>query len=337
MGRLTYASSGVDREARARAKKGLSPLAATHALSRHGEIIHTPYNDLYPIGNGKYQVKTCDGIGTKVLLAELAGKHDTIGIDAVAMVVNDCIRCGARPIALTDVIDVKKSTPELLGELAKGLAKGAEEAGCPFVGGETADVPELMNALYHINCDCVGEVAREEIIDGSKIRPGDAVIGIRSSGLHSNGISLARRALFKKWGGKLDERGKEGRELLLEALTPTRIYVKDFFRLRERVEVLGAVHITGDAYLKFGKLTRFGFRFSNFKPQPIFGKIMGAGKVALPEMLKTFNFGWGFAVVVRRSDVEAALQALGDDAERIGGVVEKGIAIEYAGKKFAIA
>jgi len=333
MARLTYASSGVDRDGRAKAKTKLSALQETQRYSRRGPIRHTPYNDLYSIGGGKYQVKTCDGVGTKVLLAELANKHDTIGIDAVAMVVNDAIRCGARPIALTDVIDLKKSTPELLHALATGLAKGAEEAECPFVGGETADVPELLHALYHINCDCVADVAEAEVIDGSGIKPGDAVIGMRSSGLHSNGISLARKALFRKWGGRCRD---DDRELLLEALAPTRIYVRQFFKLKEAVDILGAVHITGDAYLKFRKLAKFGFRLDNFKPQPIFGKVMEAGGVELPEMFKTFNMGWGFAVVVRSEDADDALGALGDGAETIGEVVESGISIEHGGAKFAI-
>lgn len=331
MGRLTYASSGVDREGRRKAKAKLSIVAETQRFSRRGPIRQTPYNALYSVGGGKCQVKTCDGIGTKVLLAELANKHDTVGIDAVAMVVNDAIRCGARPIALTDMIDIKKSTPEMLAELAKGLAKGAEESECPFVGGETADVPELLNTTYHINCDCVGEVDEDKVIDGTRVQPGNVVIGLRSSGLHSNGISLARKALFRKWGGRWDDRN-----LLLEALTPTRIYVKQFFRLRDRVDVLGAVHITGDAYLKFAKLTNFGFRFTNFKPQPIFGKIMAAGDVELSEMFRTFNMGWGFAVVVGKKDADAALQALGDDAEAIGEVVSSGITVEHDGKTLVL-
>jgi Phosphoribosylaminoimidazole (AIR) synthetase len=166
--RLDYASSGVDRVGREKAKATLSFLRNTYSLSHYGTIIETPFNVLYPIGFGTdlYQAKTSDGVGTKVLLAELAGKHDTIGIDAVAMVANDCIRCGAMPLALTDIIDVKKSTPELLGEIQKGLCAGAAEAGCPLVGGETADLPEIMAVPYHINADCVGLVARDEIIDG---------------------------------------------------------------------------------------------------------------------------------------------------------------------------
>jgi len=340
--RLDYASSGVDRGGREKAKAALAFLKNTYSLSHYGPVIETPFNALYPLGlgTGIYQVKTSDGVGTKVLLAELASKHDTIGIDAVAMVANDCIRCGAAPLALTDIIDVKKSTPELLGEIQKGLNEGAREAGCPLVGGETADVPELMAAPYHINADCVGNVGRDAIIDGSKIRPGDSIIGIRSSGLHSNGMSLARRALFRKWGGKYS--GSEivestGRSILLEALEPTRIYVKQFLKLQKHASVLGAVHVTGDAYLKFRRLTKHGLRFRNFKPQEIFSLVQSAGRVEPAEMFRTFNMGWGFAVFVSKGEVENALQSLGGDAEVIGEAVkESGIGVEYAGKRIQL-
>lgn len=339
---LDYASSGVDREGREKAKAVLSGIRSTYSLSRYGPVVETPFNILYPVlPSGRlYHVKTSDGVGTKVLLAELAGKHDTIGIDAIAMVANDCIRCGADPVALTDIIDVKKSTPELLRALQKGLVAGAEEAGCPLVGGETADVPELMSAPYHINADCVGAVERANIIDGMKIRPGDTVIGIRSSGIHSNGLSLARKALFRKWGGKFEGGEKvesTGNSVLLEALTPTRIYVGEFERLKAAVPVLGAVHVTGDAYLKFARLSRHGFSFHSFMPHEIFELIRSSGNISWEEMFKTFNMGWGFAVIVRRGDSGAALQALGSDSEVIGEVVkEPGIVVEHAGSRLVL-
>ena len=155
----TYAQAGVDRDLRDKAKESLKELEATFKFAS-GKIIRTPYNTLYPIGKTLYQAKTCDGVGTKVMLAQLADKHDTIGIDAVAMVVNDCLRCGAKPVAFTDVIDIRQSTPELLKKIQKGLIAGAIEAECPLTAGETADVPELMAALYHINCDCVGYIEK---------------------------------------------------------------------------------------------------------------------------------------------------------------------------------
>lgn len=333
----TYAEAGVDRELRSKAKKHLIDLKSTFTLSKHGSIIETPFNNLYPISNDVLHVKTSDSVGTKVLLAQLADKHDTIGIDAIAMVVNDCIRCGAQPIALTDTIDMKKSDPEIIGELEKGLKTGAYEAGCPLIGGEIADVPEIINASYNIICDCVGEVEKNKVITGEKIKPGDTIIGLPSSGAHSNGISLLRKTLFKEWGGRYDafERlDNFNNELIYEALEPTKIYVKPFLEAAKRIDILGAVHITGDAYLKFRKLTNFGFEFDNFKPHPIFNLIRDCG-VQTEEMFKTFNMGWGFAVIVRKEDADNALQIL-KDSEIIGKIIDKGLIIKFEGKKIVL-
>lgn len=340
----TYAKAGVNRRLRERAKKSLRDFQSTFRLSKYGRIIKTPFNNLYPVGKDIYQVKTCDGVGTKVLISQLINKHDTIGIDAVAMVVNDCIRCGAKPIAVTDMIDIKKSTPELLKEIQKGLVGGAKEAGCPLVGGETADVSELLNATYHINCDCVGEVKRENIITSQNLKPGNIVIGFRSSGIHSNGLTLVRKILFKKWGGKFKPFDKPkglNRELIFECLEPTKIYVKPFLKVAERFKILGAVNITGDAYLKFKKLARnFGFEFFNFKPQPIFNLIQETGKISLKEMFSVFNMGWGFAFIVKKKDVKDILSLLKKEkikAEVIGEAIkEKKIIINYQNKKIII-
>ena len=333
---VTYAESGVDRDLRKEAKKSLRGLRSTFVHSAHGEIIDTPFNTLYPISENVLQVKTSDGVGSKVLLAEMANKHDTIGIDAVAMVVNDCIRCGARPIAMTDTIDVRKSTPRLLDDIQKGLVAGANESECPIVGGETADVPELVSAPYQINCDCVGEVERDKVIDGKKIKIGDVIIGMRSSGAHSNGISLLRKTLFSKWGGKYDAFDvPDGfdREIVFEALEPTRIYVKQFLKTAKNIDVLGAVHITGDAYLKFKNLTSLGFGFDNFKPHPIFDLIQSCG-VAMNEMFRTFNMGWGFAMIVRKQDADDALQQI--KGEVIGRIVERGTRISFLGRDITL-
>ncbi len=340
---LSYADAGVNRQERDTAKKAFSSFEGSYGLSKYGKPLKLPFNTVYPVGE-KYNVKTCDGVGTKVLIAELAGKHDTIGIDAVAMVVNDAIRCGAEPIAVTDIIDARKSTPELLGELQKGLEAGVEMAGCPLVGGETADVPELMSAPYHINCDCVGEVDRKSIVSGRGISAGDVVVGMRSSGLHSNGISLARKALFKEWGGSygaFDQPDGIGGELAMEALKPTEIYVKPALRAMAEYNVKAAVHITGDAYLKFGKLFGYspgiGFEFDNFHPQGIFKLIQRQG-VSWEEMFKTFNMGWGFALVVAKEDADGIIQLLGGGAEVIGHAIKgSGITISYEGKKMGLS
>jgi phosphoribosylformylglycinamidine cyclo-ligase len=339
----TYAQAGVDREGRERAKKNLKAFEATFRFCR-GKIIQTPYNTLYPITKDLYQAKTCDGVGTKVMLAELADKHDTIGIDAVAMVVNDCLRCGASPVALTDVIDIQKSTPELLKKLQKGLIAGANEAECPLTAGETADVPELMSSLYHINCDCAGMVEKKKIITGAKVKPGNVIIGLPSSGIHSNGLSLVRKVLFKKWGGKFDALEQLPglkQKLVFECLKPTKIYVKPFFKVFGKFEILAAVHITGDAYLKFKKtLGKFGAEFTNFKSPAIFDLIQVTGKIDDAEMFKTFNMGWGFALVVKPADVQEILAVLKKErtnAEIIGQVTKQpGIAIDYRGKKILL-
>ncbi len=317
---MRYVEAGVDRKKREEAKAFLKPPDGA---------IKTPFNLLYKTLSGGYQVKTSDGVGTKVLLAELAGKHDTIGIDAVAMVVNDCIRCGARPIALTDIIDIQASEPSLIREILKGVEKGAKEADCPLVGGEIADVPELLNCSYQINCDCVGEVEKKDIIWGN-VKEGDAIIGLPSSGLHSNGLTLARKVLFKKWGGEYDAfdipTGLQ-RELVYEALEPTKIYVKALKKARKKVNVKAAVHITGDAYLKFRKLGK-GFEFFNFKPQPIF-KLINAF-VPTDEMFRTFNMGWGFALVVDKKEADSA-------GETIGRVTKgRKVSIAYNGKLFIL-
>jgi len=341
----TYAKAGVDRKLRNKAKRLLKGFELTYNLGKYKRMIKTPFNILYSISNEMYHVKTCDGIGTKVLLAELAGKHDTIGQDGIAMVVNDCIRCGAKPIAITDIIDIKKSEPKLLKEIQKGLISGVKQADCPLIGGETADVPELLNTTYHINCDCVGEVRKQDVITGEKIKQGDVIIGFQSSGIHSNGLTLVRKVLFKKWGGKFnafDIPKGLSKPLIYEALAPTKIYVKPFFKIAERFNILAAVHITGDAYLKFKKLDKncLGFEFDNFKPQPIFNLIQEVGKISNQEMFRVFNMGWGFAIIVRKKDVDKILKLLKIQRVKagvIGRVIkERKIIINYKNKKIIL-
>ncbi|MBI3587759.1 phosphoribosylformylglycinamidine cyclo-ligase [Candidatus Micrarchaeota archaeon] len=337
---LTYESAGVKGLGKDKSAKNFSSLHSTHVFAK-GRLVQTPFGILYEVSPGVFNAKCCDGVGTKTLVAELAGKHDTIGIDAVAMVANDCIRTGAFPYALTNVIDASDPSIELVSSILQGLAEGARQAECPIVGGETASMPDMLSG-YFINCDCVGEVKEGQIIDGGGIEPGDAIVGLRSSGVHSNGISLARHALFSKWGGKYGAFEKvDGleRELALEVLTPTRIYVKAFKALVKKVRPKAAVHITGDAYSKFlssfggGKL---GFEFDNFSPQPIFEVIREAGEIGEKEMFRRFNMGWGFAVIVAKEDAPAAVGALnaaGEQSEIIGGVDDSGRASVTYGMK----
>lgn len=331
--KLTYSSSGVNREARAKAKKAVS------IFPKPAGTLKTPYNDLLPLDKDHYYIETTDSVGTKVLLAQLAGKHGVSGWEAVACVVNDAIRCGATPKSVTNTIEIADSSGPELKSILEGINKACAESGCFVAGGETADVRELVKGVsknpYIAIASCFATVKRERVIRGTGLNPGDSIIGLESSGIHTNGVSLVRKALFSRFGGAYDASSGKGKKLLEECLTPTKIYVKPFLNLAEYWKVKAAVNITGDAYLKFDKLQHYskvGFEFDCFKPQPVFKEIMNAGNVSLMEMFKTFNMGWGFAVIVNRGDESEALRVLrtqGLKADVIGKVV-KGSAITVA-------
>jgi phosphoribosylformylglycinamidine cyclo-ligase len=349
---ITYAETGVDRELRAKSKTALTDLEQTYKFSKYGKIIHLPYGNIFSIGD-RFLDLQIEGIGTKVLLAQLANKFDTIGIDGVAMVVNDCIRSGARPLAIVDNIHAQVSDPDLVKEWMKGVIEGAIESECPIPAGEIGDVGELIKGLiegkgFDMIVACVGELLEKEIIFGNEIKPGDVIIGFRSSGIHSNGISLARRILFKAWGGifePFDIPQTLDREIVYEVLEPTKIYVKPLLRVAKEYKIKGTVHVTGDAYLKFNKLMNFspgiGFEFNNFKPQPIFQLIQDTAKklkgvITDEEMFKTFNMGWGFAIVVNKEDSDSILDLLEKEnmgSEIIGNVNDsKEIVVNYKNK-----
>jgi phosphoribosylformylglycinamidine cyclo-ligase len=355
--KFTYAEAGVDRERRAKSKKALSILTRTYKFSPHGKIVQLPYGNIFPIDGGHYLDLVIEGIGTKVLVAQLADKFDTIGIDGVAMAVNDLIRSGAKPLAVADNIHAQVSDPVLVGEWMKGIVKGANEAECVVPGGEIGDVPEILRGLvedkgFDMVFATVGEVRSEDIIFGNNLKFGDAVIGLRSSGIHSNGVSLARKVLFKQWGGKYDPYDvPEGfnREIVYEVLEPTCIYVKPVSNLAKKLKIKGAIHITGDAYQKFDRLMAFnkgvGFEFDNFKPQAIFLLIRETSKevkgiITYEEMFKTFNMGWGFAVIVDNTMKEEAIDLLeknGVEAQQIGKVTKgQKIVVMFHGKKFVL-
>jgi phosphoribosylformylglycinamidine cyclo-ligase len=354
--KLTYSEAGVDRETRAKSKQSLSLLTETYSLGRYGKVVQLPFGNIFHAGD-RYLDLVIEGVGTKVLLAQLADRHDTIGIDGVAMAVNDVIRSGATPLALVDNFHAHVSDPDLVREWLKGIVKGAKESDCPVPGGEIGDVASIIKGLtegkgFDLIVASVGEVAEEDIIFGTDIKPGDAVVGFRSSGVHSNGISLVRKVLFKEWGGKYDPFDvPDGfdREIVYEALEPTKIYVKSFLNTTKQVKVKGVIHITGDAYVKFDRFMKYskdiGFEFSNFKPQPIFDLIQkmapeAGGTITDEEMLKTFNMGWGFAVIVNKNEQDDTITAItksGIESELIGTVTDSGrIVANYKGKKLML-
>lgn len=357
--KFIYKDSGVDRNLRRRSKRSLDKiLEPTRKFSCYGKIIQLPFNSLIPTGRSSWFDLVIESVGTKVLLAQLAEKYHTIGIDGVAMAVNDVIRSGAKPLGVADNIHAVESDPFLVKEWLKGVAQGAIEAQCPVSGGEIGDVAEIIKGIlegkgFDMVVATLGEILnKEQIIYGDNIVAGDVVIGLRSSGLHSNGISLARKVLFKQWGGKFDPFDVPdglSREIIFEALEPTRIYVRPIIITARSCRVKAAVHITGDAYLKFRELMKFskgiGFLFNKFRPQPIFQLIQKTaptvrGAITDKEMFRTFNMGWGFAIIVAKENSEEAINLLeknGTEAEIIGSVNDsRGIVIEYKKKKIRL-
>ena len=355
--KFTYAGAGVDRKLRAKSKVALQILKETYRFCRYGKVIQLPYGNIFPFGENSYLDLVIEGVGTKVLVAQLAEKYDTIGIDAVALAVNDVIRSGAKPLAIADNIHAQVSDPALVKEWIKGIVRGATESECVVPSGEIGDVAEVIKGLvegkgFDMVVATIGEVTRERIISGGDIKPGDVVIGLRSSGIHSNGVSLARKILFKQWGGRYepyDVPDGLDREVVYEVLEPMKIYVKPLRTVADELKVKAAVHITGDAYSKFDNLTRFskgiGFEFDNFNPQPIFELIQKTASelgcvITDEEMLKTFNMGWGFAVIVDKRNRDKALDVLekaGVKAEQIGHVTDsRGIKILYKNREIIL-
>jgi phosphoribosylformylglycinamidine cyclo-ligase len=260
-----------------------------------------------------------DGVGTKVILAMQAGHFDTIGIDCVAMNVNDLICVGAEPIAMVDYLAVERPDPEMLRAIGEGLKKGAELAGIEIPGGELAELPELIRGHpsplgFDLAGAAFGTVALDRLITGKAIEPGDAVIALPSSGIHSNGLTLARRTLLEDGAYSLDDVASElGRSIADELLEPTEIYVRAVLELiRSPVEVHGLAHITGDGLLNLLRLNDgAGFELDVLPPPPpVFGLIETAGGLAAAQMYEAFNMGIGFCCVVPEDGTNDALDLL---------------------------
>lgn len=329
----TYKDSGVDIEAGDTFVERIKPYAKR---TQRPEVVSGVggFGGLFALPPGKYRepvlVSGTDGVGTKLKVAFQAGRHDTVGIDLVAMSVNDILTSGAEPLFFLDYFATGKLEVDAAADVVKGIALGCEQAGCTLLGGETAEMPGFYpRGEYDLAGFCVGVVERSEIIDGTRIVPGDALIGLPSSGLHSNGYSLARKVLMEKAQLALDK-VPEGldRPLADALLEPTRIYVKDVQALMQAVKVKGLAHITGSGIP--GNLprcmpdgTRAVLSEKTWQPTPIFGLIQKLGGVARDEMYNTFNMGLGLIAVVAKEDVAAALNVLhgrGVQASEVGRV-----------------
>ncbi|WP_416200934.1 MAG: Phosphoribosylformylglycinamidine cyclo-ligase [Thermocaproicibacter melissae] len=283
-------------------------------------------------------VSGTDGVGTKLKIAFLMNKHDTVGIDCVAMCVNDVVCCGAKPLFFLDYVATGKNHPETVAEIVGGVAEGCVQAGCALVGGETAEMPGFYPPdEYDLAGFSVGLVDREKIIDGSKIQPGDAIIGLQSSGLHSNGFSLVRKVFRvneQNIGMYIDELGCTLGEALL---TPTKIYVKPVLRLMEKVGVKAISHITGGGfYENVPRMLKPGVCAKIEKkalPQmPIFSLLQRQGNIPEHDMYNTFNMGIGMCIAVAKEDANRAvdeLKAAGQSAFVIGEIAagDEGVVI----------
>ena len=277
-------------------------------------------------------VSGTDGVGTKLKLAFLLDKHDTVGIDCVAMCVNDIICCGAKPLLFLDYIACGKNYPEKIAEIVSGIAEGCVQAGCELVGGETAEMPGFYSVEeYDLAGFSVGAVDKAKVLDNSKVTEGDVIIALPSSGVHSNGFSLVRK-VFDVENSDITTPVNElgGKSIGETLLTPTRIYVKPMLALFEEVTVKAVSHITGGGF--YENIPRslpegMGAKIkkNDVKILPIFDLIAKTGNISERDMFNTFNMGVGMSVVVSKDEADKALQILranGEDAYIIGEIIK---------------
>jgi phosphoribosylformylglycinamidine cyclo-ligase len=324
---LTYRDAGVDIDAGNALVERIKPIVAA---TRRPEVMAGigGFGGLFALPPGRYRepvlVSGTDGVGTKLKLAQQVGRHDTIGIDLVAMCVNDVLVQGAEPLFFLDYFACGKLDVEVAADVVKGIADGCSQAGAALIGGETAEMPDMYaDGEYDLAGFCVGVVEREAIVDGSSVAAGDTLIGIASSGPHSNGYSLVRKVL--ELAGDSDIDGVSAGERLL---APTRIYVKPVLELMKAVTVKGLAHITGGGITEnlpriLDNSLHAEIDTATWKHGPVFDWLAGAGNITLDEMRRTFNCGVGMIVVVDPAHAAKAVEVLaaaGESAWAIGRI-----------------
>jgi phosphoribosylformylglycinamidine cyclo-ligase len=316
----SYAAAGVDIEAGEEAVERLRPFAEK---AGRPEVLGGlgGFAGLFALKPGRYRepvlAASTDGVGTKVAIAQAMDKHDTIGLDLVAMVVDDLVVCGAEPLFLQDYIAVGRLVPEHIASVVAGIAAGCQEAGCALLGGETAEHPGLMEVGgYDLSATGVGVVEADAMLRPDRVRPGDVLVGMGSSGLHSNGYSLVRHVLLDIGRMALDGHVEEfGHTLGEELLVPTRIYARDCLALTAETGVRTFAHVTGGGLARnLERVLPDGVRAvaerSSWTPQPVFNLIASRGRVERAEMERTFNMGVGMVAVLPPDDVDRALAVL---------------------------
>ena len=328
----SYKAAGVDITAGYRAVELMKAHVARTMPGGRADI--GGFGGLWPLPSGMKEpvlVSGTDGVGTKLRIAQLMGRHDTIGIDCVAMCVNDVICCGARPLFFLDYIACGRNDPEKIASIVGGVAEGCVRAGCALIGGETAEHPGMMaEDDYDLAGFSVGIAEKSKLIDGKEMKAGDVMLALPSSGVHSNGFSLVRK-VFDVENANLCEHFEEIGTSLGEALlTPTKIYVKPILALLEEVKVLGISHITGGGFYEnmpraIKKGLGVAIERKNVRTLPIFGLIQRKGNISEHDMFNTFNMGVGMSVIVKEADVARALDILqknGENAYMLGKIVE---------------
>jgi len=340
-----YKKAGVDiaagNEAVERMKKHVKRTFRPEVMADLGG-----FGGLFSLNKEKYEepvlVSGTDGVGTKLKLAFAMDKHDTIGIDAVAMCVNDIIVQGAEPLFFLDYLACGKVEPEKIEAIVAGISEGCVQSGCALIGGETAEMPGMYSEEeYDIAGFTVGIVDRKKMIDGSTIAAGDAVIGFASSGIHSNGFSLVRRLLLEEVGYSLQDELAElgGAKLGDVLLEPTKIYVKSALKLIEQVNVKGMAHITGGGFIEniprvLPEGVNVDIAYGSWPILPIFELMQQKGSISNRDMFTTFNMGIGLVVVVPAEQADEAIRIaneLGEKAYRIGTVTEGQRIVTFTG------
>ena len=323
---LSYAEAGVDISLE---ERGIAALIKEFTFKRKG-LDFLPRTDIGGFSGAIdcgsfYLALTTDGVGTKILVARALNKWDTIGIDCVAMNANDLLAIGAEPVALVDYLGVNRVDPVIMAEIGKGLNQGAKEANMSIVGGETATLPEMVDDL-DLTATGAGVIKDKKIITGETIEEGDAVVGIPSSGIHSNGLTLARKVVE---GSPYTLNSpcpfNSEKSLGEELLTPTRIYLEVLEAL-EKLEIKGMCHITGGGLTNLKRISSLGFALDDPLPvPPIFHFLKETGRIETREMYRTFNMGMGFTLMTTSDDAEALASKLGGKV--VGRAVEKGLTV----------
>ena len=284
---------------------------------------------------GDYYLVLCtDGVGSKMIIAEMANKFDTVPIDMIGMNVNDAICIGAEPVALVDYMAVEDINEDIARDIGKGLNEGLKEANISLIGGETATLPDIVKGI-DIAGTVLAIVKKDKIITGKDIKEGDLIIGLRSSGIHSNGLSLARKVFFEIGNMNIHSKLSYGKTIGEELLIPTRIYVKPVLEMIRKLNIKGLAHITGGGFRKLKRLNKDVVYLIDNLPEipPIFQEIQRIGNVPDEEMFRTFNMGIGFCVIVDKEDSERVIEIANNyniPAYIIGKVVNE---VEVNGKK----